>query len=146
MKSVYTISPLSVGGAPTKPPADRPGKTTVRDFARPHRRGARLPEFLASLPQVRAGAELREVIAAVLRARVRQRMILWGLSGQVLRAGLGPLLADLVSHGFVGGIAMDGATLVHDFETAVIGKAVRRWRGRGRGRGRRIRGDRLAHQ
>jgi len=49
-------------------------------------------------------------------------MILWGLSGQVLRAGLGPLLADLIFHGFVGGIAMDGATLVHDFETAVSGK------------------------
>jgi hypothetical protein len=122
VKSVYTISPLSLEGAPVKLRADRPGRTTVRDFARPHRRGARLPEFLESLPRVRASNELREVIAAVLRARVRQRMILWGISGQVLRAGLGPLIVDLIVHGFAGGIVMDGATLVHDFETAVAGK------------------------
>jgi hypothetical protein len=122
VKSVYTIAPLTLEGVRRKPPAERPGKITVRDFARPHRRGARLPEFLSSLPNVRAGTELREVIAAVLRARVRQRMILWGLSGQVLRDGLGSLIADLIDHGFVGGIAMDGATLVHDFETAVNGK------------------------
>ena len=122
MKSVYTISPLSLEGVPGKPHAERIGRTTVRDFARPHRRGARLPEFLESLPRVRAGEQLREVIAAILRARVRQRMILWGLSGPVLRAGLGPLIVDLIAHGFAGGIAIDGATLVHDFETAVSGK------------------------
>lgn len=122
MKSVYTISPLSLEGTPAKPRADRPGRTAVRDFAQPHRRGARLPEFLSSLPHVRAGNDLRQVIAAVLRARVRQRMILWGISGHVLRAGLGPLIADLILHGFVGGLAIDGSTLVHDFETAASGK------------------------
>lgn len=122
MKSVYSISPLSLEGVQARPSAERPGRITIRDFATPHRRGARLPEFLSSLPHYRAGSELRELIAAVLRARVRQRMILWGLSGHTLRAGLGPLIADLVFHGFVGGIAMDGASLVHDFETATTGK------------------------
>ncbi len=124
--------------APAKPPCAilRDRIVAARGF----------PNFSLRFRTFAPAAELREVIAAVLRARVRQRMILWGLSGQVLRAGLGPLLADLVFHGFVGGIAMDGATLVHDFETAVIGKAVRRWRGRGAGVGRRIRGDWLADQ
>jgi hypothetical protein len=122
VKSVYTISPLSFEGIRTNPLADRSSEITVREFARPHRRGARLPEFVAALPHVRAGQDLREVIAAVLRARVRQRMILWGVDGQVIRAGLAPLIVDLIFHRFVGGIAMDGAALVHDFETAVAGK------------------------
>jgi hypothetical protein len=35
--------------------------------------------------------------------------------------GLGPVLIDLMRRGFVSGIAMNGAALIHDFEIALVG-------------------------
>jgi hypothetical protein len=121
VKSVYNIHPLSFDGIHTYPLASRKSKVSVREFARPHRRGARLPEFLATLPRILGGHDLREVIAAILRARLRQKMIIWGFGGHVIKVGLGSVIAGLIERGFVGGIAMNGSTLVHDFEVAVAG-------------------------
>ncbi len=121
MKSIYNITPLGFEGIHTYPLARRKSKVSVREFARPHRRGARLPEFLDTLPRILGGNDLRGVIAAILRARLRQKMIIWGFGGHVIKVGLGPVIVDLIERGFVGGIAMNGSTLVHDFEIAVIG-------------------------
>jgi hypothetical protein len=46
---------------------------------------------------------------------------LWGIGGHVIKVGLGPVLIDLMERGFVSGIAMNGAALVHDFEIAIAG-------------------------
>jgi hypothetical protein len=121
VKSIYNLDPLDFSGLRTYPLASRKSKVSVRDFARPHRRGARFPEFLESLPRILGGHDLRAVIAAILRARVRQKMLLWGFGGHVIKVGLGPLIADLIERGFVGGIAMNGSTMVHDFELALVG-------------------------
>src|SRR6266581_1366147 len=40
---------------------------------------------------------------------------------QVIKVGLGPVLIDLMKRGFVSGIAMNGAALIHDFEIALAG-------------------------
>jgi hypothetical protein len=39
----------------------------------------------------------------------------------VIKVGLGPVLIDLMGRGFVSGIAMNGAALIHDFEIALDG-------------------------
>jgi hypothetical protein len=39
----------------------------------------------------------------------------------VIKVGLGPVLIDLMKRGFVSGIAMNGAALIHDFEIALAG-------------------------
>ncbi len=44
------------------------------------------------------------------------------MGGHVIKTGLGPLIADLMSRGFVSGIAMNGAALIHDFEIALSGQ------------------------
>src|SRR5262249_9158850 len=43
------------------------------------------------------------------------------IGGHVIKTGLGPVLIDLLRRGFVTGIAMNGAALVHDFEIALAG-------------------------
>lgn len=119
--SIYATRPLVLDQIRTYPLASRKSKVTVRDFGRPHRRGAPVGEFLESLPRILAAEDLRAVVAAILRARTRRKAVLWGLGGHVIKVGLGPVLIDLILRGFVGGVAMNGAALVHDFEIALVG-------------------------
>ena len=119
--SIYATRPLVLDQIRTYPLASRKSKVTVRDFGRPHRRGAPVGEFLESLPRILAAEDLRAVVAAILRARARRKAVLWGLGGHVIKVGLGPVVIDLILRGFVSGVAMNGAALVHDFEIALVG-------------------------
>src|SRR5712692_103593 len=119
--SIYATRPLVLDQIRTYPLANRKSKVTVRDFGRPLRRGAPVGEFLESLPRILAAEDLRAVVAAILRARTRRKAVLWGLGGHVIKVGLGPVLIDLILRGFVSGVAMNGAALVHDFEIALVG-------------------------
>jgi hypothetical protein len=122
MRSIYNLDPLEFAGLKTEPLARRPSKVTPRDFARPHKRGAKFSEFLETLPAILAAVEFRRLVDALLAARRKKKPILWGLGGHVIKVGLAPVLIDLMERGFVQGIATTGAALIHDFETALAGR------------------------
>jgi len=120
--SVYSIQPLTLAGVHTYPLASRQSKVSVRDFAkRPAAGNTSLTRFLDSLPNILAAQDLRQVLAAIHRARKQRHAILWGIGGHVIKVGLGPVLIDLIRRGFISGIAMNGAALIHDFEIALAG-------------------------
>ncbi len=119
--SAYEIEPLSFQKLRTYPLANRPSKVHVEQFARPHAVGSSFADFLESLPRILAAEDLRRIRDAILAARNGGTAILWGIGGHVIKVGLGPLLVDLMKRGFVSGIAMNGAALVHDFEVALVG-------------------------
>src|ERR1700751_6063127 len=119
--SIYSIAPLTFGGVKTYPLASRKSKVRVRDFAKPPAANASVTKFLDSLPNILAAEDMRHVIAAIHRARRQRAPILWGIGGHVIKVGLGPVLIDLMKRGFISGIAMNGAALVHDFEIALVG-------------------------
>jgi hypothetical protein len=79
-------------------------------------------DLLASLPRILAGDTLRSLAAEIARARSRRKPIVWGLGAHVLKVGLSPVILDLMERGFVTGIALNGAGIVHDFELAVAGQ------------------------
>ena len=114
--------PLDLGGVHTYPLASRKSKVTLADFARPHAPGGTLAAFLDSLPRILGAEHLRALVGDVLRARSLGKPVLWGLGAHVLKVGLSPLLVDLMDRGLVGGIALNGAGIVHDFELAVAGQ------------------------
>ncbi|HUJ41725.1 MAG TPA: hypothetical protein VLW54_14380 [Candidatus Acidoferrales bacterium] len=120
--SIYRIAPISLAGVHTYPLARRPGKVTVREFARPHRSGGGMRGWLESLPRILAAESFRAVVRAVSRAGRRGRPVLWGIGGHVIKVGLAPVLIDLMRRGWVAGVAMNGAALVHDFEIAMVGR------------------------
>jgi hypothetical protein len=120
--SIYEIQPVALGGVQTYPIAARRSKVSVREFARPAGKNPSLKKFLESLPGILAGNDLRDVLAAIYRAKARKRALLWGVGGHVIKVGLGPLLIELMRAGFVNGIAMNGAALIHDFEIGLAGK------------------------
>ena len=119
--SFYPIQPITLGGVHTYPLASRKSKVNVRDFAKPAGRASSLTKFLDSLPSILAAKDLRELSTSIRKARKRKRAILWGIGGHVIKVGLGPVLIDLMQNGFVSGIAMNGAALIHDFEIAMVG-------------------------
>jgi hypothetical protein len=114
--------PLELAGVRTYPLAERKSKVALADFAKPLAPGATLAEFLRSLPNILGGAALRELAAELRRARERGKPVLWGIGAHVLKVGLSPLLVDLMERGFVSGVAMNGAGIVHDFELALAGQ------------------------
>ena len=119
--SIYSIQPLVLGALRTYPLVSRKSKVGVREFARASNGNISLSHFLDSLPQILAARDLRELLGAILAARQKRKAILWGMGGHVIKVGLGPVLIDLMDRGFISGIAMNGAALIHDFEIALAG-------------------------
>lgn len=122
MPSRYDVAPLDFGRLRTFPLSRLPAKVGVRQFGRPWHAGRAVSRFLETLPGILAAEDLRRVIDAVLTARRRRRTILWGIGGHVIKVGLAPILIDLLRRGYVSGLAMNGAALVHDLEIALEGK------------------------
>src|ERR1700722_2664464 len=120
--SIYSTPPLTFGAVHTYPLSSRKSKVSVRDFAKPSGGNASFAKFLDSLPNFLAANDLRNLLAAMHRARKQRAPILWGIGGHgVIKVGLGPVLIDLMRRGFVSGVAMNGGALVHDFEIALVG-------------------------
>jgi hypothetical protein len=115
-------TPLDLRGVRTYALASRKSKVRRRDFGRPIARGASVAAFLKGLPHILAGDVLRGLAEEMRRARSRKKPVLWGLGAHVLKVGLSPLIIDLMERGFVTGIALNGAGIVHDFELAVAGQ------------------------
>src|SRR6202022_1292351 len=119
--SIYSLQPITLGAVHTYPLASRKSKVSVRDFAKPPAANASLTKFLDSLPNILAAEDLRHLLGAIHTARRQRKPILWGIGGHVIKVGLGPVLIDLMKRGFISGIAMNGAGLIHDFEIALVG-------------------------
>ncbi|HYK38548.1 MAG TPA: hypothetical protein VEU98_00905 [Candidatus Eremiobacteraceae bacterium] len=119
--SIYSISPLQFGEIATYPLASRKSKVSVADFAKPLATNSSFKNFLDSLPNFLAASDLRDLLLAIHGAKRARKTILWGMGGHVIKTGLGPVVGDLIRRGFISGIAMNGAALIHDFEIALCG-------------------------
>jgi len=120
--SIYEIQPATLQGVATYPIAKRKSKVRVSEFGHPVGKKDSLADFLDSHPAILAGNDLRELLGSLHEAKKKKKAILWGLGGHVIKVGLGPILIDLMRKGFVSGIAMNGAALIHDFEIALAGQ------------------------
>jgi hypothetical protein len=119
--SRYVHEPLDLSGLHTIPIEARGGKVRVEDFAKP-RSGGAVTGWLDSLPHILAADSFRAVVDALRAARARNKMILWGLGGHVIKCGLTPVLIDLMRRGYATAFALNGAAAIHDFEIAIAGQ------------------------
>jgi hypothetical protein len=78
-------------------------------------------EFWASLPDVLAVRDLRELVVRVRGARARGAGVLAMAGGHVLKTGLGPGLIRLMEDGWITSLALNGAGTIHDLEIAFFG-------------------------
>jgi hypothetical protein len=105
----------------TYPLASRSSKVRHDSFARPWEPSTGMSGWFDSLPKILAADDLRAVAAAMTLARQSERGIVWGLGAHVIKAGLAPVIIDLMERGFVSAVALNGAGLIHDFEIALSG-------------------------
>ena len=119
--SKYSKRPLDFAGLKTVSLRERGGKVKTADFASVYRAGSGVAGWLDSLPRILAGNSFRAMVEAVVEARRRERAIIWGLGGHVIKCGLGPVVIDLMRRGYATVIAMNGAAAIHDFEIALAG-------------------------
>ncbi len=101
------------------PVADRPNKVSSGDFAGPPpaEPGASFGQFYDSLPHILVADSLRSVARGVASATVSKRAIVWMLGGHVVKTGLSFVLIDLMERGAITHLAVNGATVIHDYET-----------------------------
>jgi len=119
--SNYAVQPLTLGDVATYPLASRKSKVSIADFAKPPAANSSLTKVFDALPNILAAQDLCALLAAIHAAKRNRKAILWGLGGHVIKTGLGPVLSDLMRRGFISGVALNGAALIHDFEIALSG-------------------------
>jgi len=91
--SKYSKRPLDFAGLKTVSLRERGGKVKTADFASVYRAGSGVAGWLDSLPRILAGNSFRAVVEAVVEARRRERAIIWGLGGHVIKCGSGRSLS-----------------------------------------------------
>ena len=121
MESEYSIQPLTFERVSTYSIAERKSKVHADMFAKAMDGSENVLAFISKLPHILAADSLRTLIRSILYARASGKPIIWGLGGHVVKVGLGPVINDLLSSGFVTGIAMNGSGAIHDFEVALCG-------------------------
>lgn len=99
----------------------RRSKVKTSDFAKCARKGESFDKFIASLPDILAAKELKDIIFALKKAKKEKRLILFMLGAHVIKCGLNPLIIDLMKKGFISALAINGAGAIHDFEIAFCG-------------------------
>jgi hypothetical protein len=117
----FTYDEFDLSGVRTYALASRTSKVRHQDFAQPWDPSTGMAGWLQSLPRLLAASDFTAVVAAVRAARDGGRGVLWGLGAHVIKTGLAPVLIDLMERGFISGVALNGAGLIHDFEVALSG-------------------------
>jgi hypothetical protein len=116
------ILPVDLSSVKTYPLKERKNKVKVSDFASPAFADCTLKDFLAGLPNILAGDNFRQIISAIAIAYKNSKPIIAMLGGHVVKCGLAPVLISMMEKGIITGIAMNGATSIHDFEIALTGE------------------------
>ena len=113
--------PLDPRGVKTYPLSTRPSKVSAAAAAKPWQPGGTFRSYLESLPNHLAVQGLRQVVAAILEARRRDKPVILGMGAHVIKVGLSPIVVDLLERGLLAAVATNGACAIHDFELAYAG-------------------------
>jgi len=100
---------------------DRPSKVNLGMMGTPVGADETVAQFLDSLPDVLKAREFKELVGWIRGAKAKKKPIIWMMGGHVIKCGLGPIVIDLMDRGFVTGVSMHGAGLIHDVELALLG-------------------------
>lgn len=83
--------------------------------------------FADSLPDILVARDLRILVGDIVRARRKGKPVILMMGAHVVKVGLTPVLADLLTSGVITSVAMNGASAIHDVETALWGKPRKMW-------------------
>lgn len=101
---------------------ERKSKVDCKDFSVPWEKGKSFSTFLDTLPTILAGNDLGTVIKAISRAAKNKKQVCFAMGGHVIKTGMSPILIDLMKKNVLTLIAMNGSGIIHDLETAMMGR------------------------
>jgi hypothetical protein len=113
---------LNPSGLKTYALLSRKSKVDIKDFAKEYHPSSEFAEFLNSLPDILAGKDFKEFITLVQAAKAKKKAILFALGAHVIKVGLSPVIIRLMKDGWITGLALNGAGIIHDFEIAFGGQ------------------------
>lgn len=100
----------------------RKSKVNIGNFAKVLAPEKTFIRFIDSLPDILAGGDFKKFISLMETAKKRNRAIIFALGPHVIKVGLSPLIIDLMNHGWITALALNGAGIIHDFEIAFAGQ------------------------
>ncbi len=83
--------------------------------------GGSFSGFLESLPDILAANDIKEIVAAIVKARRKGRPVVLGMGAHPIKVGLSPVIINLMEEGVITAVAMNGACIVHDYELSLMG-------------------------
>jgi len=119
-----TLKRLDFSKLRTVPLSSRKVDRDEADFGAPYRAGGNFSDFMCSLPNLGAVADIFYLRDAITTAVRRGRSVILGCSGHVMDSGLSPLLVYLLERRIISAIAMTGAAMLQDVEIALSGCTV----------------------
>lgn len=114
--------PISLEGLRTGQLSERQCKVSLALAGKAWEKGQSFAEFLQRLPNILAGADLKQVVQRICKAREQERLVLLGMGAHPIKVGLSPVIIDLMQRSVLNGVAMNGAGIIHDAEMALVGK------------------------
>ena len=99
---------------------DRQHKVRVADFVDPQAWQAS-GSLRALFPRLLKGLDIADIVDGFVAARQRERAILLAMGAHVIKCGLNPILIDMMQRGWLSGLVLNGAGVIHDLEVALIG-------------------------
>ncbi len=81
-----------------------------------------LSDFVDSLPHILKGSDLKHLVGALVKARRKNKPILWMFGAHVIKVGLAPMLTEMMHSKCVQMISTNNAGLIHDLELAFFGQ------------------------
>ncbi|MBA3012849.1 MAG: hypothetical protein FP812_21800 [Desulfobacula sp.] len=113
--------PLDFSQVKTYSIKDRKSLGSKDAFASVWKKGGRLPDFLASLPAILAGNDIKAVIQAIALAARKKKQVCFAMGGHVIKTGMNPIIIDLMEKEILTMISMNGSGIIHDLEVAYTG-------------------------
>jgi hypothetical protein len=116
------IKPIDLSLLKTYPLASRKSKVDRKDFARAWKPQGSLKDFLEQIPNILAAKDFKSVVSAIAAAHKGGKNVVAAMGAHVIKAGLNPIVIDMMERGIITAVAMNGAGIVHDLELAMIGR------------------------
>ena len=102
---------------------DRKSLVDVKDFGSPDKIDPK--SFVAlygSLPDILAARDLKKLAGKLVGLKKAGKPIIVTMGAHNVKVGVSPFIIDLMRHGFISAIGVNGAFTIHDAEIALFGR------------------------
>jgi hypothetical protein len=100
---------------------DRHSIVDMQEPAQPPASPSTFLDFWNTLPAFLKVNDLKALVAAIHHAKQNQKPVLFMMGAHPIKTGLSPWIIKAIENGFITGMAVNGACMVHDFELSYAG-------------------------